>query len=204
MLGLASGPSVGGATMVRDYVTLAVLAALMSTFAVVRHTRQNEELGRAELLGATVVGRYAGLAAAVIVAVAADVVLAVLLGLAMLVNGQPAAGSLAAGVAVAVVGVVFIGVAATTSQLSSTTRGASGLAGAVLGLSFLLSGIGNMTGTADSRALRVSSAWPSWLSPVGWGQQMRPFGGDRWWPLGLLAALTVALLVVAVAAGRPA
>ena len=62
--------------MVRDYVTLAVLAALMSTFAVVRHTRQNEELGRAELLGATVVGRYAGLTAAVIVAVAADVVLA--------------------------------------------------------------------------------------------------------------------------------
>ena len=95
------GRRVGGATMVRDYVTLAVLAALMSTFAVVRHTRQNEELGRAELLGATVVGRYAGLTAAVIVAVAADVVLAVLLGLAMLVNGQPASGSFAAGVAVA-------------------------------------------------------------------------------------------------------
>ena len=127
------GPSVGGATMVRDYVTLAVLAALMSTFAVVRHTRQNEELGRAELLGATVVGRYAGLTAAVIVAVAADVVLAVLLGLAMLANGQPASGSFAAGVAVAGVGLVFVGVAATTCQLSSTTRGASGMAGAVLG-----------------------------------------------------------------------
>jgi ABC-2 type transport system permease protein len=198
MLGLTSGASVGGATMVRDYVTLAVLAALMSTFAVVRHTLQNEELGRAELLGATVVGRYAGLTAAVIVAVAADVVLAVLLGLAMLVNGQPASGSFAAGVAVAGVGLVFVGVAATTSQLSSTTRGASGMAGAVLGLSFLLSGIGNMIGTADSRALRVSSAWPSWLSPVGWGQQMRPFGGDRWWILGLMVALAGTLLVVAL------
>ncbi len=198
MLGLTSGATVGGATMVRDYVTLAVLAALMSTFAVVRHTRQNEELGRAELLGATVVGRYAGLTAAVIVAVAADVVLAVLLGLAMLVNGQPASGSFAAGVAVAGVGLVFVGVAATTCQLSSTTRGASGMAGAVLGLSFLLSGIGNMLGTADGRALRVSSAWPSWVSPVGWGQQMRPFGGDRWWTLGPMAALAGALLVVAV------
>ena len=49
MLGLASGASVGGYAMIRDYVTLAVLAALMSTLAVVRHTRQNEELGRAEM-----------------------------------------------------------------------------------------------------------------------------------------------------------
>ena len=94
--------------------------ALMSTFAVVRHTRQNEELGRAEMVGATVVGRYAGLTAAVVVATAANVVLAVLLGLAMVVNGQPAAGSFVAGASVAGVGVVFVGVAAVTSQLAST------------------------------------------------------------------------------------
>ncbi len=42
LLGLASGPSVGGYAMVRDFLLLAVLAALMSTFAVVRHTRQSE------------------------------------------------------------------------------------------------------------------------------------------------------------------
>ena len=203
MLGLTSGPSVGGATMVRDYVSLAVLAALMSTLTVVRHTRQDEELGRAEMLGSTVVGRYAALAAAVIVALAADVVLAVMLGLAMIVNGQPASGSFVAGASVAAVGVAFVGVAATTSQLASTARGASGAAGAALAVAFLLSGIGNMLGTADSGAQRVLSAWPAWLSPLGWGQQMRPFGGDHWWPLGLFAALCGALLVLAVVlAGR--
>jgi ABC-2 type transport system permease protein len=93
LLGLASGASVGGYAMIRDYLTLAVLAALMSTFAVVRHTRQSEETGRAELVGAAVVGRHAGLAAALIVTVAANTVLAVLLGLAMIATGQPAAGS---------------------------------------------------------------------------------------------------------------
>src|SRR2546429_3924276 len=36
LIGLASGASTGGYAMIRDYVTLAVLAALMSTFAVVR------------------------------------------------------------------------------------------------------------------------------------------------------------------------
>ena len=74
LVGLTSGPTVGGYMLHRDYVTLAVLAAMMSTLAVVRHTRQNEELGRAELVGAAVVGRYAGLAAAVIVTLAADLV----------------------------------------------------------------------------------------------------------------------------------
>ena len=94
VLGLVTGPSVGGYTMHRDALTLAVLAAVMSILAVVRHTRQAEELGRAEMLGAGVVGRYASLAAAVIVALVANLVLAVLLGLGMMVAGQPVAGSL--------------------------------------------------------------------------------------------------------------
>src|SRR6266545_3259204 len=119
MLGVASGASVGAYAMVRDYLLLAVLAALMSTFAVVRHTRQSEETGRAELIGAAVVGRYAGLAAALIVSVLADVVLGMLAGLAMTATGQPAVGSFTAGAAIAAVGIVFAGVAALTTQLTS-------------------------------------------------------------------------------------
>lgn len=197
MLGLAS-PSVGGYMLHREYVTLAVLAALMSTLAVVRHTRQNEELGRSELVGAAVVGRYASLAAAVIVAVLANIVLAVVITLGIIVNGQPVTGSILAGIAVAGVGLVFTGVAAVTTQLASTTRGATGLASAILGLAYLLSGIGNVLGTVDDSALRVDSAWPAWLSPIGWGQQMRPFGGDHWWPAVLFAALFTGLVALAV------
>lgn len=192
LLGLASGASVGGYTLVRDYVTVAVLAALMSILAVVRHTRQSEETARAELLGAAVVGRQAGLAAALIVTVAANALLAVLTGLGMTVAGQPAAGSFTAGAAVAAVGVAFAGIAAATAQLTSTTRGASGLAAAALGVAFLTAGVGNMAGRVDDSGLRVISAWPSWLSPIGWGQQARPFGGDHWWPLSLAVALFVA------------
>jgi ABC-2 type transport system permease protein len=192
MLGLASGPSVGAYAMVRDFVLIAVLAALMSTFSVVRHTRQSEETGRAELVGAAVVGRHAGLAAALLVTLGANVLLAVLLGLGMVAAGQPVAGSFTAGAAVAAVGVAFAGVAAMTAQLTTSTRGASGLAAAVLGVAFLLSGVGNMAGQVDPAALRVESAWPVWLSPLGWGQQTRPYGGDRWWPLGLAVVLFLA------------
>jgi ABC-2 type transport system permease protein len=192
LLGLSSGASIGGYTMIRGYLTLAVLAALMSTFAVVRHTRQGEETGRAELVGAAVVGRHAGLAAALVVTVGADVLLAVLVGLAMMLSGQPAGGSFTAGAAVGAVGLAFAGVAAVTTQLAATTRGASGMAAAVLGVAFLTSGVGNMAGHTDAAGLRVDSAWPAWLSPIGWGQQMRPFGGDHWWPLGLAVATLLA------------
>ncbi|NUS41476.1 MAG: ABC antibiotics transporter, partial [Terrabacter sp.] len=52
VLGLVTGPSVGGYALHRDALTLAVLAAMMSVLAVVRHTRQAEELGRSELVAA--------------------------------------------------------------------------------------------------------------------------------------------------------
>ncbi|MFL6099403.1 MAG: ABC transporter permease [Actinomycetales bacterium] len=199
LLGLTSGPTVGGYMLHREYVTLAVLAALLSTFAVIRHTRQNEELGRAEMLGSTVVGRHAGLAAGVLIAVAADIVLAVVLGVAIAVSGQPVGGALLAGASVAAVGLVWVGVAAVACQLSSTTRGAAGIAAGALRVAFALSGIGNMMGTVDQAGLVVNSAWPAWLSPIGWGQQTRPFGAAHWWPLLIALAALGILLATAVA-----
>jgi ABC-2 type transport system permease protein len=198
VLGLVTGASVGAYTLHRDALTLSVLAAMMSVLAVVRHTRQAEELGREEMLAAGVVGRYASLAAGVIVALAANIGLALTLGLAMAATGQPLAGSLVGGASIALVGVAFTGVAAVTCQLMSTTRGATGLAGAVLGASFGLAALGNMLGTVDSAALRVSSAWPTWLSPIGWGQQMRPFADNLWWPVGLAVVVTASLCGLAV------
>ena len=198
MLGLTSGPTVGGAVMMRDYVLLCVLAALMNVLIVVRHTRQGEELGRADVVDATVVGRYADLAAALLIAVGADVVLAVSLALSMTVNGLSVGSALTAGAGVAAVGAVFAGVAAVAVQLGSTSRGAVGLSSAVLGATFVLSGVGNMLGTADTAALRVQSAWPAWLSPIGWAQQMRPFGGDHVW---LLVLFAVAFAVLGTLAG---
>ena len=200
MLGLTSGPSVGGYMLHREFVTLAVLAAVMSTLTVVRHTRQDEELGRAEIFGSTVVGHSAAMLAAVVTAAAANVLLAAGLGVAMVLAGMPVAGSFLAGASVATVGLVFVGVAAVTCQLSSTSRGASGMSAAVLGIAFLLSGIGNMSGSVDQAGLRVTSAWPAWVSPLGWGQQTRPFAPERsWWPL-LLAALAGCALILLAAA----
>ena len=37
----------------------------------------------------------------------------------------------------------------------------------------------------------------TWASPIGWGQQMQPWGANRWWPLALMLLLTAALLALA-------
>lgn len=197
MMGLASGDGVGAYALLRDYLLLAVLAGLISALTVVRHTRQDEETGRAELVGAGAVGRHASLASALIVTVTANIGLAVLLAAALMVNGFGATGSLAAGASIGMAGIVFAGVAAVTAQLSSTTRGATGFAAAVLGVAFLVAGVGNMLGGPDARGLRVDPAWPTWVSPIGWGELMRPFAGDHLLPLGVAAAVFAFLVITA-------
>ncbi|MFC7644134.1 hypothetical protein ACFQX6_27920 [Streptosporangium lutulentum] len=52
MRGAPVGTDLGATVNFRNYAFMLVLAALMSTFAMIRHTRQNEETGRAEMIGA--------------------------------------------------------------------------------------------------------------------------------------------------------
>ncbi|MFJ8882520.1 ABC transporter permease [Streptomyces sp. NPDC102402] len=161
---------------------VAVLVGLMSVLVITRHTRDEEETHRAELVRSTVVGRHAHLAAALWVAVIADLALAVLLaaGLGAMDLAPGGAGSaLLYGLAHAAVGLVFAGVAAITTQITAHTRGASGMALAVIGLAYILRAVGD---AGDGEAL-------SWLSPIGWAQRTYPYAGDRWWPLLLCAAI---------------
>ncbi|MFE2054479.1 MULTISPECIES: ABC transporter permease [unclassified Streptomyces] len=161
---------------------VAVLVGLMSVLVITRHTRDEEETDRAELVRSTVVGRHAHLAAALWVAVIADLALAALLavGLGAMDLAPGGAGSaLLYGLAHAAVGLVFAGVAAITTQITAHTRGASGLALAVIGLAYVLRAAGDAGG---DDAL-------SWLSPIGWVQRTYPWVDDRWWPLLLCVAL---------------
>ncbi|MFJ8863550.1 ABC transporter permease [Streptomyces sp. NPDC102451] len=160
---------------------MAVLVALMSILTVTRHTRDEEETNRAELVRSTVVGRHAQLAAALSVAVLADLVLALLLAVGLAAMGLGAGGSLLYGASHAAVGIVFASVAAVTAQITAHTRGASGTALAVVGLAYVLRAAGD-AGGADAL---------SWLSPIGWVQRTYVYVDDRWWPLLLCLALAV-------------
>ena len=192
--GPASGTSLGAMSIVESYLVLAIFVALMSAQAVVRHTRLDEETGRAELIESSVVGRHARLTAALIVAAVANAIIAIAATLVLSAYGLPFGGSLAAGVSLAGVGLAFASVAAVAAQVSVTQRGANGLVGLALGAAFLLRAVGDAFGTVAPNGVELVSSWPSWLSPIGWGQQMRPFYQDNW----AIGALFLAFAVLGV------
>ncbi|MDK1473057.1 ABC transporter permease [Streptomyces sp. 549] len=168
---------------------MVVMTALMSVLIVTRHTRTEEETGRAELVRSTVVGRHAYLTAALAVAVLANVALALLLtaGLAGLgVESMDWGGSLLYGAAHAAVGIVFACLAAVTVQVTAYSRGASGMALAAVGAAYVLRAAGD-----------VGSDTLSWLSPIGWAQRTYPYLDNRWWPLLLALALAAAAAALA-------
>lgn len=196
--GAPDGTGIGAVVFFQGYAFTAVLAGLMSTFLVVRHTRTDEELGRAELLGAASDTRSAPLVATLLLGTAANLVLAVVVAAGFTAAGLPVTGSMVAGAAVGVVGVFFVAVAAVAAQLMSSGRGANGVTAALVGAAYLLRGIGDALGTPNADLRQVISAWPSLMSPIGWGQASRPFTAADPWPLLVPAAAAAVLATLVV------
>ena len=189
--GPAYDPSTYGGATAWQVVTPGVfLIGLMSMLLVTRHTRQEEETGRAELVSAGVVGRYAWLAAGLLYVVLVNLVLAAVTALGYTGMGLPAAGSVALAVGCGLCGLVFAGVAAVCVQLTEHARAANGMAFAVLGVAFLLRAIGDSA---------TGLSWLSWLSPIGWAERFQPFAGERWAVLLLPVALLLVLLAAVAA-----
>ncbi|HLT20438.1 MAG TPA: hypothetical protein VKZ96_13335 [Thermomicrobiales bacterium] len=184
-----------GAMMANEMLGfLTIFVGIMSILMITRHTRANEETGRTELVLANVVGRQAPLVAALLLAIGTNLVLALLLAVGLPAVGVEtidAVGSLAFATGLAGVGIFFAAVAAVAAQISDNSRGANTMALGALGLAYAIRGAGDMgDGTL------------SWLSPMGWAQAMRSYVDERWWPLALLAAFSIAIGMLAVELNR--
>lgn len=170
------------------WLYLLVFVALMNILLVSRHTRLEEQTGRAELVRASVVGRFAPLTSTLLLAVVANVIVGTLAAAALIAFDSDPSSSALIGVATVGLGLVFAGVTTVTSQLSAFSSAGSGLAGAVLAASFVIRGVGDMAAGPGEHG-----TWLSWLSPLAWAQQTRVFVDDRWWPVALLFATAAVL-----------
>lgn len=159
---------------------------LMVVFLVIRHTRAEEESGRAELVRSTVVGRHAATLAGLLYGVSAALLIGVVTTASMLAAGLDGLGSVVYGVGLTLLGLCYAAVSLVAAQLSTSARGALGLAGAAVAIGYLVRGVGAMQNNALV-----------WASPFGWAQRMDAFGAEQWWPALPLVALTAALLVLA-------
>ncbi len=190
MLGRVFSPTLGGLVAWRWIIPGVLVLGLANLFTVIRHTRTDEEAGRRELLGSTVIGRRADLAAVLIVTFVADVVAAFLVAGALVGSGFSAVGSVALGLGVAAAGWTIAALASVAAQLTESAGAAKGIAGATFGLLYLLRAIG---AAGASNGL----GWLSWLSPLGWAGEVRAFADERWWILVLFMGATALLFAAA-------
>lgn len=194
-----AGPSPGDIAVVEIFMLGTLLIALMNIFMMTRHTRQEEETGRYEVIGSMQVGRQASLTAALILAGIANLLTGGLILGVFLINGYDTAGSIAFSASLACVGMVFAGVAAVTAQLFESTRTSNSMAGLIFGIAFVIRGLGDVFGQLIPGGTGVTPNALSWFSPLGWITNMRPFAGTRWWVIGLFAAAVVGTIATAYA-----
>lgn len=163
-----------------------LLIAVAVILTVIRHTRADEETGRAELVDSTAIGRYASLTAALLLSFGASIITGAVGAAGLLTTSVAPTGSLAFGAALAASGLVFTAVAAVAAQLSPSARFVRGFAFGVLAAAFTLRAVGD-----------AGSGTLSWFSPLGWSLLVRPYAGDRWWLLLLHLGTTVILTALA-------
>ncbi|WP_131742869.1 ABC transporter permease [Actinomadura roseirufa] len=191
MYGPLPDTSLGGIVAQRVGI-IPVAVGLVALLTVIRHTRTDEQAGRREMLAATVVGRHAGLAAALIVTMTANLLVALLVGLG-LSNDLPAGGAFAIGLGFAAAGCAFAAIGGVAAQLTENAGSARGIAIGALGGFFLIR-LAADTGGSDN-----ALSWLSWLSPLGWVTRLSPFAHDRFWVLALAAAFTAVAVWAAFA-----
>ncbi len=177
--------SLGAVSMIKYTAFMTAVLAVLFVFIVVRHTRADEENGRLELLSGGRLGRNAPLAAALVISFTGSLLTGLLSAAALARGGLPAAGSLAFGLGWTATSMVFSAVAGVAAQLTTSGRVAIGLSSVVIAVTYVLRAVGDLAEPGPSAL--------SWLSPIGWNQQVRAYAGDRWWvlllPLGLCAVL---------------
>jgi ABC-2 type transport system permease protein len=193
-----SGPPIAvdtlaGVVLNKVSFTSVLGVALLAVLVVVRHTRAEEEEGRSEMLRATVVGRYSGGAAAIVVAALVSLVVGAGTALVLVAVDVPTSAAWLFGASLTALGVVFAAIGLVAAQVFTHARTALGISLALLGLAYLVRAVGDVREDALV-----------WLSPIGWSQATHPLGRERWWPLlvSLVAAVLLVLVAVALADRR--
>ncbi len=166
--------------------TLAIIA-LMNILLIARHTRAEEESGRAELVRAAVVGPWSSLAGVGLASLAANLILGLGTSSVFIADGQDTGRSIIYGASLAMCGVLFAAFALIWVQVFEYGRAATGMSLAGLAVAFALRAIGD-----------VQDNWLSLTSPLGWVQAVDPFGEALLWPFMVGILVTAATIGVAI------
>ena len=167
---------------------VALAAAVMNIFFVIRHTRTDEELGRHEMLASLPVGRLTGSLATLCSAFVLNLLISVISAALVIlvlghvtiqgsVPGSVAAGAFAYCLSIGAQGFAFAGITLLVAQLFSTSSGTMGVSVALLIVFYMIRAVGDMQGSALT-----------YLSPLGLGLRVQAFYTNAFWPIIVLVA----------------
>ena len=185
----ASNYTVGAMYSNTMFIWVALAVGAMNILLVIRHTRADEEKGRAEVVRSLPTGRLAPLGAAMLAALIVNVILAILAGVGVGALGVETIDfmpSMLYGAALGAIGFFFAAAAALFSQLSSSSRSATGLSFITMCVFFIMRAAGD-----------VGSEILSLISPLGLIQRTALYVENNAWPV--MAVFLEALAVSAVA-----
>ena len=186
--------TVAGFTVFKSFMTLAILGGIWGFLTSTRLMRGEEDAGRWELMltGQTTrwgaaVQALSGLAAGAVTLWAVTAVFAVVAGQYSKVDISPGP-MLYLALTLVATPVIFLAVGALTSQLGATRRRAASYAGWFLGACYGLRMV------ADAG---VGLHWLSWVSPLGWVEQLRPLTSPQ--PLAFLPVVAFTAVTTGLA-----
>ncbi|MEI6623538.1 MAG: hypothetical protein WCP28_16715 [Actinomycetes bacterium] len=173
------------------YVTLILAVWVIAT--TTRVLRGDETAGRADVLLSGPIRPAHVLFLQLLALLGTCFIVGLVIALALALSGAQVWGAVLFGAVMAGYCGAMVGVASLTSQVFATRVGAVSAAGAVLVLATMLRTVSN---SGDSRA------WLGWLTPLGWTDQLRAFGDNRWPVLLVPLVVTIALVGASVVVRR--
>ncbi len=178
-----------GAMMAHFMLVFTALAAgIMGILLTIRHTREDEEEGRAEMIRSLPVGPLSPLTATMLIIILANIIMALLTGFGLYSLGFESMdlnGSLLYGASLGAIGILFAAITGLFAQLSSNTRSTVGYSFTFLILSYIVRGIGD-----------VGYEVLSLISPLGLILRTEVYVNNYWWPV--FASLGISLLVFVI------
>lgn len=180
-----------GAMMAHFMLVFTALAVgIMNLLLTIKHTREDEEDGRIEMIRSLPVGPLAPLSATILMGFIANILLSFAVGFGLYSLGFESMdlhGSLLYGASLGAVGIFFASLAGLLAQVTSNARSALGYSFSFFIFSYILRGIGD-----------VGNEMLSLISPLGLILRTEVYVNNYWWPVVVTIGVSIIIFGVAL------
>jgi len=180
-----------GAMMGHFMLLFSVIATgIMGILLTTRHTREDEEEGRIEMIRSLPVGPLSTLTATILNITMASIVIALAVAFSLYSLGfesMDLGDCLLYGASLGVIGIFFAVLTGLFAQLTSNTRTTVGFSFGFLILAYIVRGIGDV----ENEALSL-------ISPLGLILRTQVFVNNYWWPVFLILGISIVIFAISL------